>query len=308
MTLLYKSLPGPFGVEILDVDLAADDRDETLRDIVSIFYRHQFIVIREQNLTLEGFDRFSKAFGKQRPHFLDHLRMDDQPAILMLSNIYEGERQLGVYEGACFWHTDVAYEDPPNSATIVYSIKTPTAGEAPTYVADMFSAYDALSESMKDRIDSLTVLHHYGNRYDTEEGSPTAAETLTKSQKSRVENVFHPLVQRHPASGRKSLYGAAGSSFGIVGMPDDEALSLLHELAEHATQPQFTTAYNYSEGDIACWDTFSTLHKAPVQKPARREDPHARMLWRVSVTGFSRLLEPHPDYMANESPKGGGRI
>ena len=302
MTLLYKSLPGPFGVEILDVDLGSDDRDEVLREIVSIFYRHQFIVIRNQELTLEGFDRFSKAFGNQRPHFLDHLRMDNQPAILMLSNIYEGKRQTGVDDGACFWHTDVAYEDPPNSATVVYSIKTPEVGEAPTYVADMFAAYDALPESMKQRIDSLTVLHHYGNRYDTEEGSPTAAETLTENQKSRVTNVYHPLVKRHPATGRKSLYGVAGSSFGIVGMPDDEAYALLHELAEHATQSRFTTAYNYTEGDVACWDTFSTLHKAPLQKPAQPDDAHARMLWRVSVTGFSPLIEPHSDVAGKNVP------
>ena len=302
MSLLYKSLPGAIGVEILGVDLANDDSDATLREIVSIFHRNQFIVIRNQNIDLDGFDRLSKAFGKQRPHFLDHLRMDDQPAILMLSNIYEGERQIGVYDGACFWHTDVAYEDPPNSATIVYSIKTPTQGEAPTYIADMFAAYDALPEKMKQRIDSLTVLHHYGNRYDTEEGSITAAETLTDDQKSRVENIYHPLVKRHPITGRRSLYGVAGSSFGIVGMPDDEALALLHELAEHATQPQFTTAYNYAEGDVAAWDTYSTLHKAPVQTAAKPDDPHARMLWRVSVTGFSRLSTPHVDYDESAAP------
>jgi len=294
MSIGFKSLPGPFGVEILNANLAHDMSDETLRDIVSIFYRHQFIVIRNQTLELNDFDRFSRAFGKQRPHFLDHLRMDNHPSILMLSNIFDGDRQLGVFEGACFWHTDVAYEDPPNSATIVYSIQTPEDG-APTHVADMFSAYDALPEKMKQRIDSLTVLHHYGNRYDTREGSPTAAETLTEDQKNRVENVYHPLVKRHPATGRKSLYGVAGSSFGIQGMPDDEAWDLLHELAQFATQPQFTTAYDYSKGDIACWDTYSTLHMAPVTQAAQPSDPHARMLWRVSVTGLSPFIEPHAD-------------
>jgi len=296
MSIAFKSLPGNFGVEILGADLAEDMSDEVLRDIVSIFYRHQFIVIRDQKLQLEDFDQFSRAFGKQRPHFLDHLRMDNHASILMLSNIYEGKRQLGVYEGACFWHTDVAYEDPPNSATIVYSVKPPRDGGGPTYVADMFSAYDALPEKMKQRLDELTVLHHYGNRYDTKEGSPTAAETLTEDQKRRVENVYHPLVKSHPATGRKSLYGVAGSSFGIEGMPDDEAWDLLHELAEHATQPRFTTAYDYARGDIACWDTYSTLHKAPVQKPAQPDDPHARMLWRVSVTGLSSLVRPHVDH------------
>jgi taurine dioxygenase len=295
MAIGFKSLPGAFGVEVTGVDLSTDRTKETLQQIVAIFHRHQFVVIRNQRLELSQFDVITKAFGNQRPHFLDHLRMDNHPAILMLSNIYDNGRQLGVYEGACFWHTDVAYEDPPNSATIVYAIKTPQGGGGPTYVADMFEAYDALPERRKEQIDPLIVLHHYGNREDTVEGSPTAAERLTDSQKRRVQNVHHPLVMRHPVTGRRSLYGGAGSSFGIVGMPDKEALDLLGELKAHATQPKFTTAYDYTPGDVACWDTFSTLHKAPAQTRAEMHDPHARMLWRVSVTGRSPLLAPHID-------------
>jgi taurine dioxygenase len=104
---------------------------------------------------------------------------------------------------------------------------------------------------------------------------------------------------RHPITGRRSLYGVAGSSFGIVGMPDDQAIALLGELKAHAIRPEFTTAYDYEVGDVACWDTFSTLHKAPAQKRAAMDDAHARMLWRVSVTGSSPLLARHIDVEAS---------
>jgi hypothetical protein len=117
-----------------------------------------------------------------------------------------------------------------------------------------------------------------------DEGSRTSAERLTPEQKKRISNVFHPLVQRHPITGRKSLYGVAGSSFGIVGMPDDEALGLLDELKAHATQPRFVTSYDYSVGDVAAWDTYSTLHMATLQDPATTPETR-RLLWRVSVTG-----------------------
>ena len=69
-------------------------------------------------------------------------------------------------------------------------------------------------------------------------------------------------------------------------MPDDEALGLLRELAQHATRDEFTTAVEYGPGDLAAWDTYSTLHKAPVVPKAVGGDPHARLLWRVSVTGI----------------------
>ena len=296
--ITYERLPGPFGVEITNLDLSADVPDADLRDLMSVFYRHQVVVIRDQSIEFEQFDAFTRNFGTQRPHFLDHLRMRGHPAILMLSNVFENGRQIGIYEGACFWHTDVAYEDPPNSATIVYALEVPKDRPAPTYVSDMFAAYDALPERMKRRIDDLTVLHHYGNRDDMVEGSPTAAERLTPEQRSRVANVYHPLVMRHPVTGRKSLYGVAGSSFAIVDMPDDEALALLGELAAHATSPEFTTTIEYGSGDLAAWDTYSTLHKAPVIPKAKAGEQHARLLWRVSVTGISPLVEPHTDRIA----------
>jgi taurine dioxygenase len=225
--------------------------------------------------------------------------MEGNPWILLLSNIQEDGRNIGVYEGACFWHTDVAYEDPPNSATLVYCVQAPEAG-APTQFADMFAAYDALPERTKRQIEGLTVVHHYGNREDLREGSPTAAERLTTEQKRRVKPVHQPLVLRHPVTGRTALYGIAGSSFGIVGMPDSEALDLLRELTAHATQEEFITRYDFKVGDFACWDTFSTLHKASPQLPANRGDPHARLLWRMSLNGSSPLLGRHVDAPADE--------
>ncbi len=295
----FKALPGAFGVEITDINLATASDDE-MRDLLRIFHRHQLIVVRNQELEFEEYDALTKKFGNQRPHFLDHLRMRGHPAILMLSNIFEDGRQIGVFEGACFWHTDVAYEDPANSSTVVYSIQKPEGG-CPTNFCDTFSAYDALPEKTKRRIDDLTVIHHYGNRANTVEGTPTAAETLTEDQKKRVSNVTHPLVKRHPITGRKSLYGIAGSSFGIVGMPDDEAIALLEELAAHALQPRFITSYDYEPGDLAAWDTYSTLHKATLMQRASAEDPHARVLWRVSVTGESPLFPAEETYRYQNS-------
>ena len=281
--LSVNRLPGVFGVEISGLDLSKPLDGGTQRELLDLFHRYQLIVVKNQKLEFEEFDRLTRYFGRQDPHFLDHLRMRGHPAILMLSNVFENDKPIGVFEGAAFWHTDVAYRDPPNSATIVYSIERPRGG-CPTHFADMFTAYDALPESMKERIDDMVVLHHYGNRADMDENSRTSAERLTPEQKKRVTNVFHPLVQRHPVTGRKSLYGVAGSSFGIVGMPDDEAIALLDELKGHATQPRFVTQHDYDVGDVAAWDTFSTLHMATLHDRATTKETR-RMLWRVSVTG-----------------------
>src|SRR5262249_42168043 len=177
---------------------------------------------------------------------------------------------------------------PPNTATVVYAIKVPRTGGR-TWFANQYAAYDALPRAMKTPIDDLKVVHHYGNRADMDENSRTSAERLTAEQKANVRNVIMPLVRHHPFTRRKALYGVAGSSFHIVGMPDDEATNLLNELAAHATRPEFVTNHRYETGDLAMWDTFSTLHKAelidPVHDPTH---PQARLLYRISLTG-------HPD-------------
>ena len=281
--LSTKPLPGPFGVEIEGIDLSKLMSDELQRELMDLFHEHQVVVVRDQSLEFEEFDRLTKCFGRQDPHFLDHLRMRGHPAILMLSNVFEEDRPIGVFEGAAFWHTDVAYRDPANSATIVYAIECPEGG-CPTGFADAFGAYDALPQSTKARSDDMMALHHYGNRDDMDEDSRTSAERLTPEQKRNVRNVFHPLVKRHPITGRKALYGVAGSSFGIVGLPDDEAVALLNELKNHVLQPQFVTSHDYSVGDVAAWDTSATLHRATLMDPATTPETR-RLLWRVSVTG-----------------------
>ncbi|MBT3534482.1 MAG: TauD/TfdA family dioxygenase [Rhodospirillaceae bacterium] len=289
MKIEHRPLPGPFGVEVVGLDMAKPlEPDEGLQ-LLRIFHQHKVIVLRDQKLDFQAFDRVTRMFGRQRPHFLDHLRLNGHPAILMLSNLFEDGRPLGVYEGAAFWHTDVAYEDPPNSATVVHALECPAAG-CPTQFSDCVAAYDDLPQAMKDRIDDLVVVHHYGNRWDMDETSPTSAERLTPEQKQRVENVFMPLVRRHHVTDRPALYGMAGSSFGIVGWPEDEAIDLLDELAGHCISAKYCNQWDYAVGDLAAWDTFSTLHKAQVQKPAQG-DRDRRLLWRVSVTGKPPIFE-----------------
>ncbi len=288
MRISTKPLSG-FGMEISGVDLSGQLEPVVMGEILQVFHAHGLIVIPYQEMTFDRYDAFTMEFGRQKPHFLDHLRHENHPAILNLSNIFEDGDPIGVYEGAAFWHTDVAYQDPPNSSTVVYSRQWPKGG-CPTYFADQMTAYDNLPAKMKETIDSMTVLHHYGNRADTNEESATSAEKLTEEQQNRVENVYHPLVKRHPVTGRKALYGVCGSSFGIVGMPDDEAFDLLEELAAHATKSDYLAEYDFKVGDAGAWDTFSTLHKATVLAPATGPSD-SRLLWRISVTGLPPMIE-----------------
>lgn len=286
-----KPLFDVIGTEVSGIDLSQPQSDEVLRALLKIFYDSSVMVVRNQNLNLDEFQQLGTSFGHAKPHFLDHVRLPGHDSILLLSNIHKNGKPIGIFEGAAFWHTDVAYEDPPNMATVVYAVKVPESGGR-TWFANQHSAYAALPESMKKRIDDLKVVHHYGNRADMDENSRTSAEKLTETQKRKIKTVTMPLVRRHPITGRKALYGVAGSSFHIVGMPDDEATDLLNELAAHATKSEFLACHQYQKGDIAAWDNFSTLHQGELLDPVHDDaDPRARLLYRLSVVGQSPLIQ-----------------
>ena len=282
-----RLLLGPLGAEINDVDASLPMAPDVVTTLLETLYAHGVIVLPGQSLTPGELDRFAHYFGRPQPHILSHLRLPEHQNILRLSNVFEDGEPIGVYEGAAYWHTDMSFEADPAMATIVYSIAAPESG-GDTLIANMFLAYESLPETMRQRIDALTVLHHYGNRDDLDESSAVSASQLSDEQKQQVQNVFHPLVRHHPATGRKALYAVTGSSFGIVGIPDDEAMALLRELGEHATQADFVYRHRYNVGDIVVWDNNSTLHSATAIASAT--GPHdTRLLHRVSVKADPRI-------------------
>ncbi len=282
--LTVRPLPAALGVQIAGLDLSAELDEAVFRELLAAFVAHKVMVIPGQDLEAGQFARFARRFGRPQPHILSHLRHPQFPEILPLSNVLKDGEPTGVYDGAAYWHTDMSYEEEPAFATIVYSIQAPTEG-GKTCFADMVRAYEALPDKTKRMIDGLTVLHHYGNRSAPEETSRTSAQALSDEQKKAVKNVYHPLVRAHPISGTKALYGVSGSSFGIVGWPDGEAIALLDELKAHAIRPEFIYRHRYAVGDVVAWDNASTLHAATLIPPATGP-ADTRLLWRVSVKGL----------------------
>jgi taurine dioxygenase len=208
---------------------------------------------------------------------IDQFHHPADPNILILSNVKVNGEPTGLQDAGSYFHTDYSYLQVPARATTLYSRVVPRVG-GDTLFANQIAAYDDLSETMKRRIDPLLAIHHYGNRRDVDETSRTAASPLTAEQKARMPLITHRVARPHPVTGRKALYAVSGSSFGIVGMPDDEARDLLDELAVHATQPKYQLRFKYGVGDVVLWDNAALLHSATLIDP-----DDARTLWRITL-------------------------
>ncbi len=289
-----EPIPGaPFGANARDVDLARPLDAATMRTLADALYEHRVLVVKEQRLSEGAYLEFGRWWGEPIPHVLDHMRMPGYPELLAVGNTEEKDRKEEIRNGAALWHTDQSYEAVPASATMLYSILAPRIGGR-TRFANMVAAYDALDDATKERIEDLRVAHLYGAGKLLDDEF-VASPLKTGVQVARVPTCHHPLVMRHPVTGRKALYATGQSSFAIEGMDDREAVELLWELKMHAIQDRFVYAHRYSVGDIAIFDTLSTMHAAtPIDLPDPDAGDTRRLLWRISVRGLPRVYA-HPE-------------
>jgi taurine dioxygenase len=265
-----KKLGSGFGAE-------ADDFGAPFQETWGAFFAAQVLVFRGLRLTAARFLEFARQFGRPEPHVIDQFHHPEHADILILSNRRQDGAPVGLADAGTYFHTDYSYLEVPARCTMLYSIEVPRAG-GDTLFADQYAAYDGLPEAMKRRIDGLVALHHYGNRDDLDNASRMVASVLSEAQEKKMAWVRHPVVRRHPVTGRKALYAVSGSSFGIEGMPRDESHALLDELKRHATQEKYQQRLAYGVGDLVIWDNASLLHSATLTDP---EDP--RTLWRITV-------------------------
>jgi taurine dioxygenase len=278
-------LPGPFGVEIGGLDLRGGADDKTMARLVDLLYEHRFLAIRGQALSKDEFLRFGRGWGRPYPHVLDHKRMPGYPEMMELGNT---KPRAPNDKPAVFWHTDQAYEAEPASATMLYSVMAPEQG-GETKLADMVVAYDALDAATKAEIANLKAMHFYGAA-SGRDGENVASVMINDAQRKAAPPVAHDLVRAHPVTGRKALYAVAGTPFQVVGMGETEGQALLSRLKAHATESRFVYFHKYRVGDLAIWDTLSTLHSATPLAPATGPSD-SRLLWRISCKGLPKVVE-----------------
>jgi len=216
-----------------------------------------------------------ELFGKI---FLQHntrFALPDCPQIHYISNqdFFPDGRRYIPGEG---WHTDHSNEVRPPKATVLHAVTLPDQG-GDTQFANMAAAYEALDQTMKDRIASLMGIHVYQSSHSTRK-----LMGLSEANKERVPNaVLHPITRTHPENGRKAIYINPIRIEGIVGLDHKEALPLLDDLLAHATQPRFQYRHQWQQGDLTIWDNRCLLHKAN----GDYDHAQTRYLYRVMLQG-----------------------
>lgn len=265
------------GARVDGINLSHPLNDVDFDTLQDALHRHGFIVMKQQALTPQTMVEFARRWGRPQPHVIDTFQHPEEADILVLSNVYKDGKPTGLVDAGTYFHTDYSYLEQPARCTILYARDVPEGRNGTTF-ANQRSAYADLPLPRQQQLEGLVVQHHYGNREDLDKSSRTVASVLSQEQQKRVSWVQHPLVRRHPFTDEPVLYAVSGSSFGIEGMSQAEALGLLRELTDHATQDCYCHTNDYENDDVIVWDNALLLHSAPLIDLTR-----PRTLWRVTV-------------------------
>jgi taurine dioxygenase len=268
---------GPqIGVEVTGVDVKTLD-DAGFAPIYQAWLDHNVLVVRDQQLEIADFLRYSRRFGPVVPHPSKSTRHPEIPEITILGvNKFgaDGKLNLAIYRrGAEGWHTDGAYNQQPFKATQLYALAVPSRG-GDTLFANAYAAYDALPERLKQRLAGVEGAFTYGGR--------RGPSQLLNEEDRNWRPVFHPIIRMHPETGRKSLYFDPGKIVSIVGATAGESDALIEELRGFMIQPDAEYRHKWRKGDIVIWDNRCSYHKAAGDYPPEEDRIH----WRVSINDY----------------------
>jgi taurine dioxygenase len=261
----------PLGHHVMGVDIAAGVPEEQFRDVETAFNRYGVIVLRNQRLTPDQHIAFSRRFGPTERYGIASYLLPGHPEIFVVSNIIEDGKPIGMADAGRAWHSDMCYVTDPPRCSLLYALEVPRNADGEplgdTCFASTQTAYDALPDDMKRRIEGLRVRNSYAasverkQKRQRDRGGEFSQEERNKAR-DKFPDVLHPLVRTHPITGRRCLYLSEGLSAAIEGMSAEESDALIAELMAHMTKPQFVYRHRWCEGDLVLWDNCSSIHLA----------------------------------------------
>jgi taurine dioxygenase len=260
------------GAEIQGVKLA-DLGDEEFDLVRQAYLDHGVIFFRDQMLTPEQHIAFAERWGEVNINRFFGA-VEAYPQIAEVRKEPDQKHNIG---GG--WHTDHSYDDAPAMGSILLAREVPTTG-GDTLFASMGAAFDALSDGLKQTLEGLHAVH--SSRHVFGEAAPASREMAGRfhNAEQATQDVEHPVVVRHPDTGRKLLYVNPGFTIRIAGWSSEESKPLLEYLYRHAARPEFTCRFHWEEGSIAFWDNRATWHYALNDYQGER-----RLMHRITLEG-----------------------
>jgi alpha-ketoglutarate-dependent taurine dioxygenase len=278
--MLIRPLQGEFAAEVIGADLARMGED-AFAAVEAAWTRHSILVFRDTRMTPEEHIAFTRRFGPL--HIMEPLQynLPGHPEIFIVSNVEEGGKALGMKRAGWGWHSDGEDKALPNAGSFLHSLELPPEG-GDTLFADMYAAFESLPGDVRSKIMgrkacfSRIRLHHVHYPH---------LPALTREDKRKKPDVWHPIARRHPKSGWTALYIGRWACE-IEGLPAAEGVELIEFLQHFAVRPEFVYRHRWRKGDAVLWDNRCAQHCATPFD----DEKYRRHMHRTTIEGEAPVM------------------
>ena len=270
-----KLLSGALGAEISGIDLK-DTSDENFKKINNLLLEHKVIFFRNQPLAAKEQIALAEKFGPLETHAYVK-GLDENPEIVRIIKGEEEKNQWGEN-----WHSDVSYNAKPTKVVVLKSLKIPPVG-GDTCFSNMALAWETLDEKIKEKIKDKKAVH-------SSLGAGFFIDNYQHMQGNKKRNYDeysneHPIVRKHPETGKKILFVNWTYTKKIVGLDKNESDEILNKIFEHQARLEFTCRFNWTENAVAIWDNRSVIHFAIADFYPGKGLGHERIMDRIAIEG-----------------------
>jgi taurine dioxygenase len=269
--LTVKRIAGALGAEIGGVDLRELD-DGMVAAIRAAWLEHLVVFFRDQPLMPEQYMAFARRMG--RP--IEYPFVKGIPGFPEVIEVKKLEHEKVNFGGV--WHSDTAYLEVPPMASMLLAREIPPSG-GDTLFANMYLAYEALSEGMKRALEPLRAVNSSA-KADVTRTREDRLKTDARDGAGKELVAEHPVVRTHPETGRKALYVNFAHTVRFRGMTEQESAPLLGFLFQHQVRPEFTCRFKWQVGSLALWDNRCAQHN-----PVNDYHGHRRLMHRITLAG-----------------------
>ncbi len=266
-TISIAPLSPTVGAEIGGFKMSGDLPDEQIAEIRQALLDWKVIFFRDQDGSVAEHVAFGRRFGELEIHPFTPNR-EDFPEVVI---IHHDEKSK---YGQNNWHSDVTWRQEPSLGSILRGKIIPDVG-GDTLFADMYAAYEGLSDKTKEKIANATAEHSFVFAFGRGMDAERKAAMLEK-----YPPAHHPVVRTHPETGRKALYVNSAFVTHILEMEKQESDALLYELYMQARTPEYQCRFRWRTNSVAFWDNRAVQHYASFDYPGK-----VRRVERVTVAG-----------------------
>jgi taurine dioxygenase len=280
-TITVTPVSPALGAEIGGVDIAQGISEAQFAELRQAYRDYGVIFLRDQDITPEQHIAFAERWGKIN---VNRFFKADETYPLIAEVRKEADQKANIGSS---WHTDHSYDQIPAMGSVLYAREVPSVG-GDTLFASMYAAHDALSDGLRQMLSGMRAEHSSRHAFGDVAYVDTDLDDLggrLGNTNAATQDAVHPVIIRHPLSGRPALYVNGDFTVKFEGWSKEESQPLLDYLYAHASRNEFTCRYKWRKGSMAIWDNRATHHCALNDYHGER-----RLMHRITIDGVE--LQP----------------